>query len=135
MNVTERVSREIVELHQFFEDWFLGRLPQVEEAFARFSNHMAKDFRIIPPSGTIITLETLSKHLWDAHGNNIADFKIWIENLQVYQRSSFIYTTYEEWQRNGEKITRRVSTAIFEEHQAASQPVAVAACTRNLDGV
>lgn len=119
MTMTDRVTREIVELHQFFEDWFVGRLPKTSEAFARFSNHMAEDFRIIPPSGAIIPLEELSKNLWDAHGNTGVEFQIWVENIQVYTQASFVYATYEEWQWRDNETTIRLSTAIFQEHEGA----------------
>ncbi|NOH14262.1 MAG: hypothetical protein HND51_21675 [Chloroflexi bacterium] len=118
--MSERVNREIGELHQFFEDWFLGKLPQTKEAFARFSSHMAEDFHIIPPSGAIISREELINNLWNAHNNTDAEFKIWVENIQVYVRPSFIYATYEEWQRRDGETTVRLSTAIFQEIEGAA---------------
>lgn len=35
---------EIIELHQFFEDWFSGRLKNSDAAFRRFEGVMAEGF-------------------------------------------------------------------------------------------
>lgn len=40
-------SREIMQLHQFFEDWYHGHMENSDVAFSQMSNVMAEPFTII----------------------------------------------------------------------------------------
>ena len=46
-------ENEIVELHQFFQDWYNNVLPDTDQNFARFSDVMDNDFTRIDPDGNI----------------------------------------------------------------------------------
>ena len=56
----QRCSNEVVQLHQFFQDWFNAVLPPTDEAFDRFSSVMAQGFVIISPNGELTEREELS---------------------------------------------------------------------------
>jgi len=47
----ESIKKEIIDLHQFFEDWFTGK---VAYDISRFDKVMAADFELISPSGSLI---------------------------------------------------------------------------------
>ena len=42
---------EIVELHQFFQDWFNAAIPDGDESFARLDEALAGNFELIGPDG------------------------------------------------------------------------------------
>lgn len=105
---------EITALHQFFEDWFNGRLEQTEAAFARFATVTAPEFHIIAPSGTITARAELVARLWHAH-NSRPGARIWVENVRLCaSRDDITIATYEEWQQHGSAPARaRLSTAVL----------------------
>ena len=114
----QRLSSEVVELHQFFEDWFNGVLPPTDAAFERFSSVLADDFLIISPGGELTEREELLARLEAAHGiwrENRRPGRIWIENLVVrHQVGDQALVLYEEWQEIEGETRGRLSTALFE---------------------
>ena len=114
----QRLSAEIVELHQFFQDWFNGVLPPTDETFERFSSVMADDFVIISPGGELTELDQLLHRLRDAHGiwrELSRPGSIWIENLRVrHQVGDQALVLYEEWQEIEGEPRGRLSTALFQ---------------------
>ena len=109
----DNYEREIVELHQFFEDWFTGRLPNDDAAFARFADTMAPDFHIVSPSGRLTARPDLLAGLRGAYNAWNAG-RIWIENVQVRAAYGDIsIVTYEEWQSTGDGERGRLSTVVF----------------------
>jgi len=114
---TANYQREIIELHQFFTDWFAGRLSQSEVHFARFSQVIADGFALITPDGVLIERDTLQDRIFAGYGQR-PDFHVWIKNPQIrHRQDDIIVVTYEEWQRTSEGgQTARLSTAIFREN-------------------
>jgi hypothetical protein len=113
----QRLSDEVVELHQFFQDWFNATLAPSEEEFRRFSSVMGEDFVIISPNGELAEREELVERLRAAHGiwsEMTLPGRIWIENLQVrHQVGDQILVLYEEWQEIEGEARGRLSTALF----------------------
>jgi len=106
-------EREIVELHQFFEDWFIGRLENTDAAFARFAEAMGPGFHIVNPSGRLTARPALMAGLRNAY-NTWDKGRIWIKNVQVRgQYDTISIVTYEEWQAVGEAEGGRLSTVVF----------------------
>jgi hypothetical protein len=113
--MSENWKQEIVELHRFFEDWFRGELPSTEGVFSRFSTVTGADFVIITPTGQLIERAELIPNLRAAHGSR-PDVRIWIEGAKLRQQLGDIrIATYEEWQRQGESTSARLSTVVFRE--------------------
>ena len=111
---------EIVELHQFFEDWFNGRLPDSEDAFERMDAVMASCFEIVMPEGKRVPRDPLFSLLKNAHGKRTG-IRIWIENVrEILHEGGVVMAEYEEWQEEGGETTSRVSTVVFRE--AAGTP-------------
>jgi hypothetical protein len=117
-----RCEQEVRELHQFFEDWFNGRLPPTDEAFRRFESVMAEGFLIISPDGVLSERAELVHRLRQAHGiwrENSRPGRIWIENLRVrHTVGPQAMVLYEEWQEIEGEARGRLSTAILQQRVA-----------------
>ena len=109
-----KLESEIVQLHQFFQDWFNGVLPFTEENFSRFEGVLDPDFILINPFGVILNRDELVESLRSAH-KTIKGIRIWIEDSIVHQISEDIsLATYQEWQEKEGHTTSRLSTAVFQ---------------------
>jgi len=115
-SIEKRCEAEVIELHQFFQDWFNGEIEPTNENYARLVDVLSADFILIDPGGNITGGESLLARLRNAH-NSRRDFKIWVENFQFRHYEDHIaIATYEEWQIITEGETNaRLSTAIFRE--------------------
>jgi hypothetical protein len=109
------IEKEIIELHQFFQDWFNAKLPRTEAAFSRFDSVMAPGFQIITPEGRMVEKDDLNNRLEKAHGAFAeTGIRIWVENIRVRPLAEGLWiATYEEWQEEKDKVKTRLSTAIF----------------------
>ena len=104
---------EVLELHRFFQRWFLGELAKTNVEFGRFAEVMAEGFAIVSPRGTLTEREALAEGLKAAHGSWKAG-RIWIENLKVRRvAGESALVTYEEWQQTGADPRGRLSSAWF----------------------
>jgi len=115
MSIQEAVSREIKELHCFFEEWLSGQLPATTAAFARFTQVMAAEFTIVGPDGRETELIVLAPGLQAAWGTR-PGLRIWIEGVRLlWRQPPLVVASYEEWQSVGPDKTGRISTVIFRE--------------------
>ena len=109
--------REIIELHQFFDDWFVGRIEQTDEVFDRFAGVMAPDFTIVSPDGHLTERAPLVDRLWGAHGfqrGQDSTFGIRVEKVTVRPVGDGLYlATYEEWQKSGAGDRGRQSSTLL----------------------
>ena len=113
-----RCRAEITELHQFFQDWFNGAVPDDHRTFARFAGVMGEGFVIVTPEGRAVERAALVDGLRGAHGRWRPEGKsggrIWIENVDVRHASDgMTAVTYEEWQEVDGRVRGRLSTALF----------------------
>ena len=116
-SIETSVKREIEDLHRFFVEWFSGIMPAAEFD-AGFYSRFDPEFRLIPPSGSILTLGEIGTGIRNAYGTN-PDFRIAIRNVRIRRaRDRTILATYEEWQRNALASTppdnARIATVLFE---------------------
>ncbi len=114
-NVCEPCRAEVFGLHQFFEDWFTGKISRSDETFERFLGVLADDFEIVSPEGKKSSREEIAEATIVAHGR-LADqgLRIWIENFSARPSSENTWVvTYEEWQEQGGTKRGRSSTAVF----------------------
>jgi hypothetical protein len=113
-----RIENEIIQLHQFFQDWYNNQLTPTDKNFARCENVLAPDFSIIFPDGNMVLCQPLLGKLREAH-NSHTRMRIWIENIQVlHQIGDLILATYEEWQEIEGTVTARLSSVLFKEAQS-----------------
>lgn len=111
-NLLQDGTREITEVHQFFQEWFRGETT--EEAFPRFDQALDSGFVIIGPGGRALDRGTIIEAVHRQHG---ADPEAVIEVRNVVLRMETETTavfTYEEWQRQPDGTMRgRLSTVVF----------------------
>ncbi|MFV2067303.1 MAG: hypothetical protein ACC645_10015 [Pirellulales bacterium] len=116
-SIVEATVREEVEaLHRFFVGWFSGALPR-SEFEAGFLRRFDLDFVLIPPTGSLLTLDELADSLRTGHATR-PEFRIAIRNVKVCRvTDEQILATYEEWQWNAPASTpartARITTAVF----------------------
>jgi len=109
----DRCRREIKELHEFFEAWLSGDLPETEEAFGRVEKALAPSFELIHPSGERKTREEILSGLRQAHGSQ-PSLTIEIRETELLRvGEETILAVYEEWQSSADGTDGRISTALF----------------------
>jgi hypothetical protein len=111
--IGKRCRTEIEDLHQFFEGWLSGRLPNTEAAFERVERALESDFQLIHPSGEWRDREEILTGLRRAHKSQPG---LDIEIRDVRLRASgedLVLATYEEWQQSESGFDGRLSTVAF----------------------
>ena len=129
MDIETRCRHEVVELHRFFQDWFAGRLPDTDDAFAPLVSALAPSFEMVTPDGATRTRDQVLGGVRGGHpggdGASSADAtRFEIRNHR--HRHSFgevAVVTYEEWQTRGGSSQGRVATAVFQAAEAAPNGV------------
>lgn len=103
---------EVVALHEFFTDWFCGRLPATDDAFARCERALGSGFQLISPRGVVDERAPLLEGIRAAHGRR-RDFRIWIEDFawRSLRPGQLGLATYVEWQEADGATSSRISTA------------------------
>ena len=111
----ENVQKEIVQLHEFFEAWFTGRIEQNEENLRRLADVIADEFLIVSPNANIIDKATLLTNVRKAYGSQSDQpYSIRIENLHGRRLESQLFlAVYEEWQKVGDEDKGRLTTVVF----------------------
>jgi hypothetical protein len=110
-NYKEDIEVEITELHEFFQNWFTGTVP--ETAFSRFSNVMNENFKIISPRGDLTNRADLIKLLKNGYRRN-PNISISVSDISVEMLSENTFLAiYEEHQKSNNEFTSRISSALF----------------------
>ena len=115
-DTVKQAEKEIIELHAFFEKWFAGEFDDRDAVFDhKFLSRFHPDFVYIPPSGVVISIETLR----NAFGTN-PNFKIKIEHIKLSaiseSHNQVLTGTYEEMQKgakNSPERNGRISSVVF----------------------
>lgn len=110
------VTKEVEDLHVFFERWFRGDEP--EEGITRLRQHLGSSFEMVTPRGNRLGLETLLKSLRGARGSN-ASFRIEVRDVALLHADDrVVVARYQEWQWNAKHSTpadnARWSTVVFD---------------------
>ncbi|MDH3666022.1 MAG: hypothetical protein OEN23_03740 [Paracoccaceae bacterium] len=115
----DEVTAEIVRLHDFFEGWFQGTLPQ-NALDTSLAPVLHPDFENIQPAGTVLTRAVLLGAIAKAHGTN-PDFRIGIREPRLlghWPDAGLILAGYVEAQFGARNTTPadnlRRSTVLFE---------------------
>jgi hypothetical protein len=109
--MSNNYSQEITELHQFFQDYFRGKIPF--EAISRFDQSLGAAFTLIDSTGRITEYDEIKQVIRQLHGKRQA-IHIWVENILLrHSTDDLIVATYEEWQNSDGKSTQRYCSVIF----------------------
>ncbi|MEE8155733.1 MAG: hypothetical protein V3T53_12340 [Phycisphaerales bacterium] len=112
MDIESNCRKEVVELHEFFQQWFTGELPQTEEALDRFVSVVAEGFHIVSPAGRIMQRDRILDAV--RGGYRSGPVKIWIKNhTHRLTLGDLALVTYEEWQSSGDETRGRLSSALL----------------------
>jgi len=109
-------KKEIIELHQFFEDWAKGDIQQNE--LDRWHCVLAPEVTIVTPEAKMIRKNQLLEMIesgyskFDTQANQ---YSIWIEEVSSRKVTSNTFlSTYKEWQIIDGTEQARLSTVLFQ---------------------
>lgn len=120
-SMLSKCTREICDLHDFFQAWFCGAIDESEATFQRFAGVMDEQFTIIGPNGVLTARSALLDGLRSAYHKQ-PDIRIWTQNHRILQqRGDLLLCTYEEWQETASATTARLSSVWFRQHAAAPE--------------
>lgn len=110
-------EKEVVDLHEFFTQWFAGLLP--DEAFDAFLTRFSDAFEMVTPSGTTVTKAGLGG-MRGAKGSNL-EWKIYIREMKLgvvpASGGRIVSGTYWELQQGAKAsapTNGRISTPLLE---------------------
>lgn len=102
---------EVVELHEFFEQYFAGALPG--DAIGRLESALAPEFTIVSPAGVESSRAETIAAITSAHGSR-DDLRMSIESPRLLvDGAASILARYVEVHHTGDGERRRVSTVAF----------------------
>lgn len=113
----EDVRREIVDLHDFFVEWFNGNAPR-DQLEARVLSRFDEDVVFIPPEGHVVGGSGLQAMFERGYGTN-RGFKIEIRDVILRRQiGKTVLATYTEWQIGAARSTlsnnARVTSALID---------------------
>lgn len=107
---------EVVELHEYFENYLNGKIPA--DQTSRMHEVLADAFTIVDPSGAISDKASTIGAISGQHGQ-LAGLKMWITDLElIAEAGDLVVGRYVEHQEFGGDRNRRLSSVVF---RAASQ--------------
>lgn len=97
MSTLETVTKEIVDLHDFFTQWFNGTVDR-DQLEPQFLSRLDENVVFIPPEGHILTGGMLKGGFDQGYGSN-KGFRIQIRDVIIRQEiGDLVLATYTEWQ-------------------------------------
>ena len=119
-----KIEREVHELHDFFQAWFCGNIPQTDAQFRRVKDALGAGFALISPGGQLAEREPILESIYAGYGQR-SEMRIWIEKFRLHHEvGNIVVATYEEWQTIDGETTARLSTVLFQKKVAAPNGVA-----------
>ena len=108
----QNIKLEIIELHQFFQDWFNGKLENNKEEFSRVTSVLDDLFTLITPNGQIMTKNDLLDLLHSSHNSKSPElqFIIKIAHINVKFSSESLISTFIFSIRPGDEGARCTSS-------------------------
>ena len=110
--LTPQAEREIVALHEFFQQWYRGELEPT--GFARFERALEADFQIITPEGRLLPRADIIQAVRQQAGSDPSAV-LEIRNVELVAVDTDIAVfRYEEWQSSAGVAPRgRLSSVVF----------------------
>ncbi|MHA1444154.1 MAG: hypothetical protein ACTSR4_05320, partial [Candidatus Hodarchaeales archaeon] len=110
------IAKEIIGLHQFFENWYSAEVDNTSAEFNRFESVLHKDFEIIIPSGGKMEKLKLLELIKGEYGKFKAfeKFSITIEDIDYrFIGSEMSLVTYKEIGISEDGPKHSLITAVF----------------------
>ncbi|MFV1961638.1 MAG: DUF4440 domain-containing protein [Acidimicrobiia bacterium] len=102
--------KEIERLHQFFSDWFVGRVDT--NTFGYCESALAPDFTMVMPDGCISDRHSIVEAIRGQYGARDDSFSIQVAPVACQRIGDVHVTRYEE-HHHGPDPSRRISTAVL----------------------
>ncbi|MEO1554895.1 MAG: hypothetical protein AAFS01_00570 [Pseudomonadota bacterium] len=117
MTTLEAVTKEIVDLHDFFTEWFNGTVER-DQLEPRFLSRLHDNLVFIPPEGRLMTGPMLKGGFDKGYGSN-TNFRTQIRDIVVrHKDGDLVLATYTEWQTGATQSAMannaRVTTVLME---------------------
>ena len=116
MTTLQIVTKEIVDLHDFFTEWFNGTVER-DQLEPRFLSRLDENVVFIPPEGHIMTGDMLKGGFDRGYGAN-KGFRTQIRDVTIRNEfGDLVMATYTEWQtgaaNSAEKNNARLSSVLM----------------------
>lgn len=96
-DLQSRVRASVEDIHVFFEDWFMGRVPRASLK-SGFLDYLSPGFHYIPPGGPVLSRPALEAMFLDGHGS-ARGFSIATKDVTVrWESSTHVLASYKEHQ-------------------------------------
>ena len=117
MQSLDLISKEITELHEFFQNYFSGSIEQSE--IKRLENVIDEEFLLITPTAKYLDRSSLLEVISSSYGKSSSK-RIWVENIKIKcELNDHLLVTYEECQLDNDISSCRISSTIFKSDETA----------------
>jgi hypothetical protein len=100
---------EIVQLHAFFQGYFLGELDEIE----RFESVLHDDFSMIDPSGSYSTRSEILARVRAGHAHTKSLEIVTSDHALVSRMSDVVVARYVETHHLHERSNHRITSVVF----------------------
>jgi hypothetical protein len=123
----DECKNEVIDLHNFFEQWFKAEIENTNKIYSRLENVLNEKFMLIMPTGEYIFRDKLLEQLLAGYGSRSGSndsYRLWIENTTCrYIFDDLCLVTYEEWAEVNGKLNARLSSALFKKKEGTKYGV------------
>ncbi len=112
-------KREIVELHEFFEAYFLGRIDSMD----RFEATLDPDFTMIGPTGEFSTRDEVIDAVRAGHAHTDSLSISIVDAELLSHRNDILVARYVETHELSDRSNHRITTVVFAEDPEAPRGV------------
>lgn len=110
---------EIIQLHDWFSDWFNGSVKNNNSNLEEFSSVLNENFHLITPNGELIAKKGLIERIKNSHSSKsqVNNFNITVEHITIRNdQENFVVVSYVEHQNEGNTKSKRLSSVIFKKN-------------------
>ncbi len=113
LSLVDRAAKEVVDLHQYFQQWFRGDIANDAANQARFMDSFDPLCELVAPNGDIDAISALSKRFLAAW-KRFPDAKVWTSSfVPITVMPDQVLVKYREWREIDGETTVRMTTCLF----------------------
>ncbi len=114
-----KAREEVIDLHQYFEQWFRGEVEKNDENTALLTQRFSDHCELITPDGVLNSKFALMNRLQQAYGQ-FPTIRIWIDDFMPLQLGdNGVLVRYREWRDIDGDVNCRYSTCLFKPSKRA----------------